>query len=230
MRLFSPQELSDRLRSRLELLGRGPRDLPVRQQTLRSTIEWSYDLLDGEERATFQLLSVFSPTTVEAVEEVVGRLESLEDIDVVDCLASLVDKSLVQSVEGDGPQRLSMLETIREYAAERLAEEPGLGSAARLAHAGYFSDFAQSRRDRLYGSEREETLAELELELGNLLTAWRYWVAARDLLQLERLLDALWSSTTSGMVSPGRRAHERLVGRPFRRSRDARSHSGRDHA
>ncbi|HMB18875.1 MAG TPA: adenylate/guanylate cyclase domain-containing protein, partial [Gaiellaceae bacterium] len=192
VKLFSPQELSDRLRSRLELLGRGPRDLPVRQQTLRSTIEWSYDLLDGEERAIFQLLSVFSPTTVEAVEEVVGRLESLEDIDFVDRLASLVDKSLLQSVEGDGPQRLSLLETIREYAAERLAEEPGLGSAARLAHAGYFSDFAQTRRDRLYGSEREEALAELQLELGNLLTAWRYWVAARDLLQLERMLDALW--------------------------------------
>jgi predicted ATPase/class 3 adenylate cyclase len=192
VKLFSPQELSDRLRSRLELLGHGPRDLPARQQTLFSTIEWSYRLLDGDERAIFQLVSVFSPTRVEAVEEVVGRLEPLEAIDVVDRLASLVDKSLVQSVEGDGPQRLSMLETIREYAAARLAEEPGLGSAAMQAHAAYFSDFAQARRDRLYGREREDALAELELELGNLLTAWRYWAEARDLQQLEKLLEILW--------------------------------------
>jgi predicted ATPase/class 3 adenylate cyclase len=192
VKLFSPQELSDRLRSRLELLGHGPRDLPARQQTLFSTIEWSYRLLDGDERAIFQLVSVFSPTRVEAVEEVVGRLEPLEAIDVVDRLASLVDKSLVQSVEGDGPQRLSMLETIREYAAARLAEEPGLGSAAMQAHAAYFSDFAQARRDRLYGREREDALAELGLELGNLLTAWRYWAEARDLQQLEKLLEILW--------------------------------------
>ena len=192
VKLFSPHELSDRLRSRLDLLGRGPRDLPARQRTLRSTIEWSYQLLDAEERAIFHALSVFSPTTVEVVEEVVGRLESLQAIDVVDRLTSLVDKSLVQSVEGDGAQRLSMLETIREYAGERLEDEPGLAAAAERAHAEYFSGFAQGRRDRLYGPEREDTLAALELELGNLLTAWRYWVAAQDLQQLAKLLDGLW--------------------------------------
>jgi predicted ATPase/class 3 adenylate cyclase len=192
VRLFSPQELSDRLRSRLELLGRGPRDLPARQQTLRGTIEWSYELLDDEERAIFQALSVFSPTRVEAVEAVVGQSEALEDIDVVDRLTSLVDKSLVQSVEGAGAQRLSMLQTIREYAAERLQEDPGLESAAREAHAAHFSEFARDRRDRLYGPEREDTLGDLELELGNLLTAWRHGVAARDLQQLEKLLDGLW--------------------------------------
>jgi predicted ATPase/class 3 adenylate cyclase len=192
VKLFSPQELVDRLRSRLELLGRGPRDLPARQQTLRSTIGWSYQLLDGEERAIFQLFSVFSPTKVETVEEVVGRLEALEDIDVVERLTSLVDKSLVHSMESAGPQRLSMLETIREYAGERLRDEPALGVAAARAHATYFSDFAESKRDRLYGPERADTLADLELELDNLLTAWRYWVAARDLKQLEKLLDGLW--------------------------------------
>jgi predicted ATPase/class 3 adenylate cyclase len=192
MRLFSPHEVSERLRSSLELLGRGPRDLPARQQTLRGTIEWSYQLLDDEERALFELLSVFSPTRVEAVEAVAGRVEALEDVDVVERLTSLVDKSLVQGVEGAGPQRLSMLETIREYAAERLHEEPGLETTGREAHAAYFTDFARDRRQRLYGPEREETLAELELELGNLLTAWRHWVAAGDLEQLERLLDGLW--------------------------------------
>jgi len=192
LKLFSPDDLRDRLRSRLDLLGRGPRDLPARQQTLRSTIEWSYDLLDGEEQAIFQLLSVFSPTRVEAVEEVVARLESLGEVDVVDRLTSLVDKSLVRSLEGSGPQRLSMLETIREYAAERLEEQPTLSIAARRAHAEYFSDFSQSRQDRLYGPEREDTLADLASELGNLLTAWRYWVGAGDAEQLNKLLDGLW--------------------------------------
>jgi predicted ATPase/class 3 adenylate cyclase len=193
LKLFSPDELKDRLRSRLELLGRGPRDLPARQRTLRSTIEWSYQLLDEDERAIFQLLSVFSPTRVESVEAVVARLASLRGIDVVDRLTSLVDKSLVQSTEGAGSQRLSMLGTIREYAAERLQEEPGLDIGVRQAHAAHYSDLAHGSRDRLYGPERENTLADLEPELGNLLTAWRYWVAAQDLEQLEKLLDSLWA-------------------------------------
>jgi predicted ATPase len=190
--LFSPEELRDRLRSRLELLGRGPRDLPDRQRTLRSTIDWSYELLDDDERAMLELLSVFSPTRVKAVEAVASRLGSPADVDVVDRLASLVDKSLVDSTEDDGGQRLSMLGTIREYASDRLGREPGALEAARRAHADYFSDFARARRERLYGPQRDDTLAELESELGNLVTAWRYWVEAADLEQLEGLLEGLW--------------------------------------
>ena len=190
--LFSPDELRDRLRSRLELLGRGSRDLPARQRTLRGTIEWSYELLDDEERAVFGLLSVFAPTRIEAVEEVASRLEALRDIDVVDRLASLLDKSLVRRVEAARSHRLSMLETIREYAREQLEVVPELSGAARHAHAEYFADFAQSTRARLYGPERDRTLDELEAELGNLLTAWRHWVGVGETGQLEKLLDAMW--------------------------------------
>ena len=190
--LFSPDELRDRLRDRLELLGRGPRDLPARQRTLRGTIEWSYELLDDEERAIFRLLSVFSPTRVEAVEEVAGRLDSLRELDVVDALTSLMDKSLVRSIEVRGTHRLSMLETIREYAAERLDDDPEFAASARRGHAEHFAEFARSRRERLSGPERDDTLDELASELGNLLTAWRSWVDAEDLEQLEKLLDALW--------------------------------------
>jgi predicted ATPase/class 3 adenylate cyclase len=192
LKLFSPDELRDRLRSRLELLGHGPRDLPARHRTLRSTIEWSYQLLDQDERAILQVLSMFSTTRVEAVEEVARRIEAVRDVDVVERLTSLVDKSLVRSVEGPGPRRLSMLETIREYAAERLEEDSELASVARRAHAAYFSDFADDRREHLYGPEREATLGELESELGNLLTAWQYWGAAADLKRLAILLDGLW--------------------------------------
>jgi predicted ATPase len=190
--LFSPEELRDRLRSRLELLGRGPRDLPARQRTLRGTIEWSYELLDEDERAVFRLFSVFSPTRVEAVEAVAARLGPLGDVDVVEGLASLTDKSLVRGVDAGGEQRLSMLETIREYASERLADDPELAAAAGRAHAEHFADFARGRRERLFGPERDETLDELASELGNLLAAWRHWVAAGDLEQLGKLLDALW--------------------------------------
>src|SRR5207248_1988358 len=153
----------------------------------------SYELLDGEEQALFRLLSVFAPTGVEAVEEVVDRLEPLQGIDVVDRLMSLVDKSLVRAAEDDGRQRLSLLETIREYAAERLAEEPEFDGAARRAHAEYFADFALGKRDRLHGPGREGTLDELASELGNLMAAWRHWVLAGDLERLNRLLDGLWS-------------------------------------
>jgi predicted ATPase/class 3 adenylate cyclase len=137
--LFAPDELRDRLRSRLEVLGRGPRDLPARQRTLRSTIEWSYELLDEEERAVFEVLAIFGPTRVEAVEEVVAGIDWLGDLDVVDLLASLVDKSFVRSVDARGSQRLSMLETIREYAAERLAEKPELETRPGPAQAGRVS-------------------------------------------------------------------------------------------
>jgi predicted ATPase len=230
LKLFSPDDLRDRLRSRLELLGRGPRDLPARQQTLRGTIEWSYELLDGEEQAIFQLLSVFSPTRVEAVEEVVARLGLLGEVDVVDRLTSLVDKSLVRSLEGSGPQRLSMLETIREYAAERLEEKPGLSIAARQAHAEYFSDFSQRRRDRLCGPEREATLddpgigARQPADGVALLGRRRRCRAAQQATRRP-----LGPTRRSRLVSRRRRAHERsarCVGsRPF----DAGSRTRGDH-
>jgi predicted ATPase/class 3 adenylate cyclase len=190
--LFSPEDLRARLRSRLELLGRGPRDLPDRQRTLRSTIDWSYELLDEGEQTMLQLLSVFSATRVDAVEGVVSRLDALGDFDVVDTLASLVDKSLVDSTEARGVQRLSMLETIREYASERLDANPELAENAHRAHAIRFADVARTYRDRLDGPERDDALGELEGDLGNLLTAWRFWVEACDVEQLEGLLGALW--------------------------------------
>jgi len=193
MRLFSPQELRDRLRSRLELLRGGARDLPARQRTLRKTIEWSYELLDDEERMIFALLSLFSPARVETVEEVALQIESVQDVDVVDRLTSLVDKSLVRSIQAPERPRLWMLETIREYAAERLAQGPGLGVAARRAHAEYFAGFAERRESDLYGPEREDALDDLEFEIGNLRAAWRHWVDAGDLDQLHRLLDGLWA-------------------------------------
>lgn len=193
LKLFSARELRDRLRSRLELLRGGARDLPERQRTLRSTIEWSYELLDDEERGILQLLAVFSSARVDAVERVSAKLEGLAHIAVLDRLASLIDKSLVRSVEGVAGQRLSMLETIRSFVVERLATEPVLDRAARSAHADHFAEFAQAERGRLQGRERDAAVDDLAAELGNLQTAWRHFAAADDLGQLNKLIDPMWA-------------------------------------
>ncbi|HVM29211.1 MAG TPA: adenylate/guanylate cyclase domain-containing protein [Candidatus Limnocylindrales bacterium] len=190
--LFSLEELSDRLRSRLDALRSGQRDLPGRQRTLRSTIEWSYELLDDDEKQLFTVLSLFASARVDAVESVVERLEQLRNVDPVERLASLVDKSLLRSVEDPGGRRLVMLETIREYAADRLAQDPALGSVARRAHAEYFNEFAASRRGWLQGERREAGLDDLAAELGNLQLAWLYFVEAQELAALHSMLDVLW--------------------------------------
>src|SRR5215212_5963800 len=159
--LFTAAELRDRLDRRLDTLRSGPRDLPARHQTLRGTIEWSYGLLDEDERAVFRLLSVFVTARLEAIEAVAARLASLRQVDVVERLASLVDKSLVRTADEASQRRLSMLETIREYAAERLDDDPKVAAAARRGHAEYFAGFANDRKARLYGAGREAALDEL---------------------------------------------------------------------
>ena len=194
--LFSPQALLERLGSRLRLLRGGARDLPVRQQTLRSAIDWSYELLDPGEQRLFELLSVFAGgISFEAVEGVAGGLEGLDDagVDVLDGLASLVDKSLIRQVDqAGGESRLLMLETIREYAAERLDADPGFSAAAHRAHATYFAGFTQRQWERLTGYAREAGLNALSSEIENVRTAWRYWVEQRDLEQLGKFVDSLW--------------------------------------
>ena len=134
IRLFTPEQLLERLSSRLDLL-QGGRDAEARQRTLRATIEWSHELLDAEERALFRLLSVFSGgCTYEAAEEVCGATPEL--------LQSLIDKSLLRRREAEFGPRYWMLETVREYASEKL-DESGEGDAVRLVHAEWFCKLAE---------------------------------------------------------------------------------------
>ena len=193
LKLFSPQELRDRLGGRLEFLRGGARDLPERHQALRSTIEWSYELLDAEERGVFQLLALFSTARIDAVERVAAGVGPLAGIDIVDRLSSLIDKSLIRSVEDEHGRRISMLGTIREFAAERLASDPTLSTAGRRAHAESFADVADELRADLRGARREAAIGLLASELGNLQTAWRYFVDAADMAALRKLLEALWA-------------------------------------
>src|SRR5207248_5679708 len=115
-KLLPPQALLTRLEHRLTLLTSGGQDMPVRQQTLRNTLAWSYDLLSPQEQRLFRELSVFvGGFTLEAVEAVFITL-CVEDADVLEGIASLLDKSLLQRTERDGEEsRFVMLETIREY-------------------------------------------------------------------------------------------------------------------
>jgi len=195
MRLFSPQALLERVGSRLNLLRGGARDLPVRQQTLRDTIDWSYELLDTDERRLFGLLSIFASCTFEEAEAVAAGINQLHRMrmDILDGLVSLVDKSLIRQVnQAAGEPRLIMLETIREYAAERLEQDSEFSAAARRAYAAYFADFTQRQWERLTGQGREAALKEMESEIENVRTAWRFWVEERDLEQLTRFVNSLW--------------------------------------
>ena len=132
--LFTPEQLLERLSKRLDLL-QGGRDADVRQRTLRATIQWSYDLLGEEERALFSRLSVFAGgCTYEAAE---GMCDANPDL-----LQSLIDKSLLRRRDADFVPRYWMLETIREYASERLAES-GDEDTLRLRHAEWFCELAE---------------------------------------------------------------------------------------
>jgi predicted ATPase len=195
-RLFSPRALLERVGGRLQLLRGGARDLPLRQQTLRDTVDWSYELLDDDEQRLFALLSVFAGCTFDAVETVAGGISHLGRMrtDVLDGLASLVDKSLIRQTDQDtGEPRLVMLETIREYATERLEQHSEFSTEAHQAHAIYFAHFAQRQWERLGGDDREAALWEMESDIENLRIAWRYWVENEDLEQLNKIVNSLWS-------------------------------------
>jgi predicted ATPase len=193
LRIFSVDELRERLNTRLDVLRGGARDLPERQRTLRGTIEWSYELLDEDERSVLGVLSIFPDARIEAVEEVCGTMDSLADIDVVERLASLVDKSLVRRSVDGRDERLTMLNTIRDYASERLDEEPALADNARSAHAHFYAAFAERQTADLRSSGRQRALAQLGADLGNLQIAWVELVSRDEMTSIRRLFDPLWT-------------------------------------
>src|SRR6202042_1051750 len=147
VRLLPPQALLARLDDRMGLLTGGARDLPERQRTLRSTLDWSFDLLSGGEQALFARLGVFAGTFDLPSAEAVGATAA-DPADpgraghVMDTLGSLVDSSLVQPQVRDGEPRLGLLETIREYALERLRDGADWREA-HDSHAAYFRALAE---------------------------------------------------------------------------------------
>jgi predicted ATPase len=191
--LFSPRALVERLGDRLMLLRAGTRDAPARQKTLRDTIAWSHELLDAGEQRLFALLSAFSGATVESVEAAANRIDGYDEMDVVEGLSSLVDKSLIRRIDRtDAEPRFSMLETIREFATAQLEEDPTLSAVVRRAHAAHFAAWTQQQWKLLTGEQRDAAADRMVADLENIRTAWSYWFSKKDFEQLGKFTDSLW--------------------------------------
>ncbi len=171
IRLLPPQALLARLGHRLQVLTSRARNMPARQQTLRDTIKWSYDLLDAAEQRLFRRLSVFvGGCTLEAIEAVSAAVGD-GAVPVLDGVAWLIDKSLLQQTEQEGEEpRLVMLETIREFGLECLAMSGEL-EAIRRAHAAYYLVLAEEAEPKLEGPQQAVWLQRLEQEHDNLRAA-----------------------------------------------------------
>ena len=193
VRLLPPQALLARLDDRMGLLTGGARDLPERQRTLRNTLDWSFDLLSAGEQALFARLGVFAGTFDLPAAEAVGAAGPADPGragHVMDTLGSLVDSSLVQPQTRDGEPRFGLLETIREYALERLRD----GADWREAHdrhAAYFRALAEPAPAELQGPGQLAWLDRLETEHGNLGAAMS-WLVEQD--QLERAIQLSWAT------------------------------------
>ena len=172
IRLFSPAAILSKLEHRLDVLTGGPRDAPRRQQSFRAALEWSEELLDPSERMLFQRMAVFSGgCTSEAVEavcnarqDVVGRIEDL--------LGGLIEKNMVVRANDDEPLRVTQLETMREYAHERLAASKD-GALARHAHAAYYLILAEEGYG-VRGEKQSHWMRQSDLEYANFRAAFEW--------------------------------------------------------
>ena len=190
VKLLSPQAILARLEQRLPLLAATARNLPERQRTLRGAIDWSYDLLDEPERRLLARLSVFAGgATLEAVEAVAG---AGGELDVLEGLGSLVDNSLLRRTEtAEGEVRFGMLETIKEYAEDRLAESFDADETGRR-HGGFFVAFAEEAEPHLTTAEQVTWLDRCEREHDNIRAALRRALEEGDAETGLRIVSVLW--------------------------------------
>lgn len=222
-KILSPPALLKRLEHRLAILTSGGRDVPERQQTLRNTLKWSYDLLAGEEQRLFRCLSVFAGgCTLETIESIYGTLYG-QPLPVLDAVTSLVDQSLLQLREQeDEDSRIMMMETIREYGLEVLAAD-GEMENVRQAHALYYLELAEQAELELAGPQQGKWSERLEREYNNLQAALQ-WLLDRseekkarpgdeDMQEVAlRLVGALsWFWWVRGHLSEGRTFLERAL-------------------
>jgi predicted ATPase/DNA-binding SARP family transcriptional activator len=233
-RVFEPRALLEQLSSRLPTLVGGPRDAPERQRSLRAAIDWSYDLLDANERQLFANLSVFTGGCTAAA------CAAVCDADP-QTLDSLVEKNLVVREPGEEP-RFSLLETIREYGLERLRETGALREL-RLRHAAYFVALAEQAEAALRGPAQLEWLARLDAEQADMWAAfacglemgrfdlalgvgaalWRYWEARGSIAEARERLD-------EALLAAGGRAGDARAAALFASGRMALRQGDLDHA
>jgi predicted ATPase/class 3 adenylate cyclase len=194
VKALSTVQILTRLERRLPLLTGGARDLPERQRTLRATIEWSHELLTGEEQTLFARFAVFPGGATLDAAEVVARAD-------LDTLQSLVDKSLVRH----SGERFWMFETIREYALERLEAAGADADEVRRSFATYFLELAEACEPALSGAGQLAALERLEDDYANIRASLAWFAEARDWSRLQRLggsLKMYW--TKRGYLSDGR--------------------------
>ncbi|HEY4687806.1 MAG TPA: DUF4062 domain-containing protein [Anaerolineae bacterium] len=215
IKILSPQALLARLEQGLDVLRGGARDLPARQQTLRNTIAWSYDLLNERARTLFRRLSIFTGGwTLDAAEDVCNAVGDLA-VDVLDEMESLIDNSLLVSTEVQGEMRFGMLETIREFAFERLVES-GEETATHWHHAGYFLKLAEAAEPHLTSAARRAWVDRLETELDNLRAVLEWSrLPQGDVETGLRIAGAVrWYWFLSGHITEGRNWLESLLAKP----------------
>lgn len=212
IRLFSPQKLLERLEHRLQVLTGGADDLPERQQTLRNTLQWSYDLLDADEQRLFRWLSLFvGGCTVEAI-EAIAETSGGRAIQVLDGVTSLLNNHLLyQQEQSDGESRLMMLETIHEYGLDALAQSGEL-EESQQAHVAYFLTIAEKSDVELRSVRQPQWLAQLKREYENLRAALKWTQDNRKFelgLRLAGALGLFWYMR--GYLSEGRACLEELL-------------------
>jgi predicted ATPase/DNA-binding NarL/FixJ family response regulator len=209
-RLLTLDEIGARLADRFGLLTTGSRTAPARHQTLRATLEWSYDLLSAPEQRLLERLSVFVGGWTLAAAEAVCSGEGLEPRDLLDLLGRLVDRSLVVAAAG----RYRLLESVRQFGAEHLDRR---GEQERLAqqHAAYFLELGERADADLLGPCEDDALSVLEAELDNLRAALRWLVAcglAAEAQRLGAVLGLVWFFRSA--LSEGRAWLDRLLAMP----------------
>ncbi|MFJ5804729.1 AfsR/SARP family transcriptional regulator [Streptomyces sp. NPDC093093] len=190
LRLLTPRQIADRLDDRFRLLTSGSRTVLPRQQTLRAVVDWSWDLLDAPERAVLRRLSVFAGGCDLAAAEAVCAGPDADA--VVDALGSLVDKSLVVAAPGpDGDMRYRLLETVAEYASERLDEAAEDRADTERRHLTHYRELARTTEPLLRGHGQRTAAERLATEYENLRTALRRAVAAKDIGEVLCLVHSL---------------------------------------
>jgi predicted ATPase/DNA-binding CsgD family transcriptional regulator len=224
VRMLTPAALLARLERRLPLLHTTAPDQPARHRTMRDAIAWSYDLI-GEEAHLLRRLSVFAGGfTLDAVEAISYQLSAIGSEPTpeprlptqsipLDALATLIDASLLQVEPGDGDEpRFVMLETVREFARERLAESDE-ATAVEAAHAAYMLAYAEQAEPELLGPDEARWLSRCDAELGNIRAALA-WGLDHDVESALRLASALWSYWAWCQLAEGRRWLRAALERP----------------
>jgi predicted ATPase len=211
VRALGLTELVERLDRRFDLLHVGERTKPPRQRTLQSLIDWSYDLLSGEERRVLSSLSVFPGSFDLAAAEAVAGAAGIAGAHVLDSVASLVDKSLLVAEDASGTVRYRFLETIREYATGKL-QESHLDAEIRRAHLTYFCALAEQLQPATRDARQPQALAQLQLEHHNLRGALSACLATGDAqtgLRIATALERFWMFR--GLQEGGQWIHDLLA-------------------